>query len=723
MSTTFVRHALLFTFVAHELFSVTAVAQTAGGRPQIRALRTEAAPTIDGVLDDPVWQQAERHENFRQTQPVLNADPSEQSYFQIAYDSDNLYVAFRAYDSNPAAVVATDMRRDADMEPQDHVIFLFDTFSDRRNAFGFAMNAAGMLHDARVENNQNWVSQWNGIWDGKAQLDDEGWTIELVIPMKTLSFEPSLDTWGLEVIRRIRRKNERMRWANISQNRGDNYVAAYGDMAGLEGLRQGRGLDIVPTFTVRTSEQRAIGDSDQIVLAGGDITYRITPSLTAQLTINSDFSDAPVDQVQNNLGRFNLFFPETRDFFLNDADIFQFGGLNQENGIPFFSRRMGIINTGEQLDLKVGAKMTGRIGPLNLGFISTHVEGKHELDAQDLTVLRASTGVFDESRIGFIVTDGDANSNNGSRLYGTDFQYRNSNVFGGNVVVGDVWVQKSDNPGIDDDDMAYGVKLDYPNDRLQSSLRFQEIQPNFAPKLGFVNRAGIRLAETDGRVRKRFGGDTYLRLIDHGWRWTHITDMDGNVQTEERVLKLVELANQQNDRIETNWINVREVLDAPFQISRGVIIPPGDYTFTRHRIRLQASNARKLSGEIRYRWGDFWTGTVKEYEGFVEWRPSPLFFGSINYQIVDAQLPQGNFDFTVTRMNLDFNLTPRLMWQNLLQHNSVSKTLGWNSRMRWEVQPGNIWFLVFNHGWEIEEGSYMPINTGFASKVRWTFRF
>ncbi|MGP1609665.1 MAG: DUF5916 domain-containing protein, partial [Burkholderiales bacterium] len=354
------------------------------------ALRTGSAPVVDGVLDDAVWQQAERHANFRQTQPVLNADPSENSYFQLAYDSDNLYIAFRAYDSDPSAVVATELRRDADMGSQDHVVFMFDTFADRRNAFGFAMNAAGALHDARVENNQNWVSQWNGIWDGKARLDAEGWTVELIIPMKTLSFEPGLDTWGFEVVRRIRRKNERLRWANISQNRGDNYVAAFGDMSGLEDLRQGMGLDIVPTFTVRTTEQRFIGDSDQIVLAGGDVTYRMTPSLTAQITINSDFSDAPVDQVQNNLGRFNLFYPETRDFFLNDADIFQFGGLNQENGIPFFSRRMGIINTGEQLDLKFGAKMTGRVGPLNLGVISTHIEGKHELDAQDLTVLRAS---------------------------------------------------------------------------------------------------------------------------------------------------------------------------------------------------------------------------------------------------------------------------------------------------------------------------------------------
>ncbi len=701
----------------------SAFAQDTEERKQVRPLRTDTPPVVDGVLDDAVWQQAEIYDNFRQTQPILDADPSEGSRFQIAYDSDNLYVAFRAFDSDPSGIVATELRRDAEMESQDHVVFMFDTFTDRRNAFGFSMNAAGALHDGRVENNANWVSQWNGIWDGKARIDAEGWTVEMVIPMKTLSFEPGNDTWGLEVIRRIRRKNERLRWANISQNRQDMYVAAFGDMSGLTDLRQGVGLDIVPTFSVQTRENRPLGDSDQIVVTGGDVTYRMTPSLTAQITLNSDFSDAPVDQVQNNLGRFSLFYPETRDFFLNDADIFQFGGLNQENGIPFFSRRMGIINTGEAVDLKFGAKMTGRVGPLNLGFISTHVDGKHELDAQDLTVVRASTGVLDESRIGMIVTDGDPNSNNGGRLYGGDFQYRNSNLPGGNVIVGDAWVQKSDNPGIDDEDLAYGLKVDYPNDRIQANLAFREIQQNFAPKLGFVNRAGIQQWGSQGRLRKRFGADTLLRLIDWGWEWEHTTDMDGRLQTEELELKVIEFANQNNDRLELTWEGVHEILDAPFEISEGIVLPAGDYSYSMPGFRLQASNARKLSGEFEYSHGDFWTGTATAYEGFVEFRPLPYFFAGVDYEVIDVRLPQGDFDFTVTRLNLDFILSPRVMWQNLVQHNSVSKTVGWNSRLRWEVQPGNIFFFVINQGWEIEEGSYMPVNTGFASKVRWTYRF
>lgn len=713
--------ATLAVILAVAPFAV--LAQDLESRPQIRPAKITTPPVIDGILDEAVWHSADQISAFRQTQPVLNADPSEHTLVYLMYDSDTLYVGFRAYDSDPAGIVATELRRDAEMEPNDHMVIMFDTFTDRRNAFGFSMNPVGALVDARIENNQNWNSQWNGIWDGKATRDAEGWTVEMAIPFKTLSFDPEADTWGVEVIRRIRRKNERVRWANISQNRPDMYVAAFGDMVGLEGLRQGRGLDIIPTFSLQTRKDRPGSDSDQLVLAGGDITWRMTPSLTAQVTINSDFSDAPVDQVQNNLGRFSLFFPETRDFFLNDADIFQFGGLNQENGIPFFSRRMGIINSGEALDLKFGAKMTGRVGGLNLGMISTLIEGKHELESQNLSVLRASMGVLSESRVGMIVTDGDANANSGSRLYGSDFQYRNSNLPGGNVIIGDAWVQKTENPGVEGDDLAYGVQIDYPNDKVQLAGFFREIQPNFDPKLGFVNRAGIRHYETNGRLRKRNDGQAALRLIDWGFRLTRIEDMNGNLQTEERVMKIVELATQSNDRLEANFIGVREVLDAPFQISRGVVLPPGDYRFDRQRIRLQSNNGRKLSGELRYRWGDFWTGTVKEYEGFVEYRPIPQFFTAVNYQVVQAQLPQGDFDFAVTRVNVDFNLTPRLMWQNLLQHNSVSKTLGWNSRLRWEIEPGNILFLVFNQGWEIEDGGYMPLNTGFTSKVRWTFRF
>lgn len=692
-------------------------------RPEISPTRIDTPPIIDGDLSDAVWQQAARIDNFRQTQPVLDDEPSERTVAWFAYDADNVYVAVRAYDRDLDGIIATELRRDGDIEANDQIMVYFDTFADRRNAFVFATNPSGALVDGKVENNDNINRQWNGIWDSQSRIDADGWTVEMIIPVKTLSFDPGNDQWGLDIVRRIRRRAERIRWANISQNRDDAYVAAYGNMNGISGLNQGLGLEFVPTFALQTTENRPIGDSDQIGVVGGDITYRITPSLTAQATINTDFSDAPVDQVQNNLGRFSLFFPETRDFFLSDADIFQFGGLNQENGIPFFSRKMGILNNGSVVPLEFGTKMTGRVGQLNVGLINSQMEGQHSLDSQSLSVLRVSTGVLSESRVGMIYTDGDANANSGSRLYGTDFQYRNSNINGGNVVVGDAWVQRSENPGVEDDDLAWGLRLNYPNDRVQLSAFAREFQPNFSPKLGFANRTGIRHYETEGRLRKRNDGKARFRLLDWGFRLTRIEDLLGRVQTEEKIMRFFEIQNQVNDRVETNYIGIREVLDVPFQISRGIFIPAGDYRFVRHRFRVQTNPGRLLSGEVMFRWGDFWTGTVKEYAGTIDLRPSPKFFARWNYQIVDAQLPQGNFDFTINRLNLDFNLTPRLMWQNFVQHNSVTKTLGWNSRLRWEVQPGNILFLVMNQGWEIEDGSYLPLVTNFTAKLRWTFRY
>ena len=698
-------------------------AQDVETRVQIRPVKISTAPVIDGVLDDSVWLTAAVISDFKQIQPVLGVQPSERTEVYLAYDDDYMYVAFRAFDSDPGAIVATEMRRDGELDANDHMSIFFDTYADRRNAFVFQMNPAGAIADAKVENNTTMIDQWNGIWDGAAKINEEGWAAELAIPFKTLSFDPANDTWGMDIVRRIRRKGERMRWANISQNRNDLYAGAFGNLVGLTNMNQGRGLEIVPTFSVVSKENHFAGASSQQVVAGSDVTYRLTSTLTAKATINSDFSDAPVDQVQNNLGRFSLFYPETRDFFLSDADIFQFGGLNQENGIPFFSRRMGILNTGETADLKFGGKITGRIGNLNMGVLNTQIEGKGLLDSQNLSVIRGSAGVLNESRVGFIYTDGDANSNNGSSLFGLDAQYRNSFLPGDNVIVADAWVQKSENPGLENDNMAYGVKVDYPNDKLQLNAFIREIQPNFAPKLGFVNQSGIRHYESSGRFRKRFDGKAPIRIIDSGYRYTSLNDMNGNLKSEDRILKIVEVQNQINDEMEANYIFNREVIDAPFQIARGIVLPVGDYTFERARFRVQTSSGRLLSGEFRYRWGNFWTGTVREMEGFVELRPSPKLFTAVNYQIVKAKLPQGDFDFAITRLNLDINLTPRFMLQNLVQHNSVSKTVGWNSRLRWEIDPGNVLFLVLNKGWEIEDGSYLPVNTNFTTKLRWTFRF
>ena len=321
------------------LFSLilcVAFAPSQANEPQLHIQRTDKAPVIDGVLDDEVWKDAALVTEFYQTVPVEGANPSEVTEAYLTYDRDTLYVGARLYDRNPEAIVARQMREDEEMLNDDIFTIAIDSMMDRKNAFVFTMNPLGTKGDARVENNSIFRLEWDGIWYGAASRDEQGWIAEFAIPFKTLSLDAGAPAWGLELERYIRRRNEFALWANHDQDKQLSYVAAYGDLLGLEDLNQGRGLDIKPQAASRYRRRFDGDDKDFTVKPGAEIIYKLTPSLNGSLIINPDFSNAKVDEIKTNLTRFDLFFPEQRDIFVRDADIFEFGGLREVNGIPFF---------------------------------------------------------------------------------------------------------------------------------------------------------------------------------------------------------------------------------------------------------------------------------------------------------------------------------------------------------------------------------------------------
>ncbi len=368
----------------------------------VRIVQTASPPVIDGVLDEAAWQLAVPIDDLHEIQPTEYAPASERTVVYLLYDKDAIYIGARLYDRNANEIVARILRQGEEVFGDDWFSVLLDPFHDRRSGYRFMTNPNGLRQEGIFQNISEEQWDWEGIWHTASTIDEQGWVTEIAIPFKTLSFNPDNDTWGINFRRAIARRDERTGW--VSRNRNSD-PSTSGMVVGLAGLEQGLGLDVVPSLSV--SERRPFDgtasttDTDPSL----DVFYKLSPSLTAALTINTDFSATEVDDRQVNLTRFGLFFPEKRDFFLQDADIFEFGGLEQ-NGRPFFSRRIGLSDSGEPIDLEVGGKVTGRIGRWNIGTLSVRQDELETLPADNATVARASANLLEESNIGMIVTEG-----------------------------------------------------------------------------------------------------------------------------------------------------------------------------------------------------------------------------------------------------------------------------------------------------------------------------
>ena len=708
------------------LFLATVFAPSQANEPQISIQRTDKAPVIDGVLDDEVWKDATLVTEFYQLVPVEGANPSEATEAYLTYDSDMLYVGVRLHDRNPDAIVAMELREDEELINDDIFTIAIDSLLDRKNAFAFFINPLGTKGDARIENNSTLRIEWDGIWYGAASRNEKGWIAEFAIPFKTLSLDADAPAWGLELERYIRRRNEFVLWANHDQDKNLSYVAAYGDLHGLDNIDQGRGLDIKPQAAGRYRRRFDSDDKDFTIKPGAEIIYKLTPSLNGSLIINPDFSNAKVDEIKTNLTRFDLFFPEQRDFFVRDADIFEFGGLREANGIPFFSRRIGLPfdkENPEPLDIDIGAKLSGRLGRYTMGLLNTQMGSGQGIGSKNLSVARLAMDIQKESRVGAMMTYGNPTSSDDNGVAGIDYRYRNSNLFGSQVFVADAYVMKSFSEGINSNDLAYGLTLDFPNDRWNAIVKYQEIQENFNPALGFVNRSGIRRYEGDLRYRIRPKNSRLLRTINWGFKSLFTTTTDNELESGRVYFRFFDLESHAGDHVMFwgNWQH--ETLFDPFEIQPGVIIPTGDYDFYYGWSKLKTSDHRPVSIEVMAKFGEFYSGDIIDVKTLLQWRPTPNFYITLERHIFDVDLPAGDFEFEINRASFNINFTPTLSWTNYLQQESETHFMTLQSQLRWIIVPGNELTMTLNHDWSKDNGSYKSTETDFFTRLVWTHRF
>jgi len=538
-----------------------------------------------------------------------------------------------------------------------------------------------------------------------------------------LNFDPRNTDWGFTVGRSIPRKKEKIAWTSYDRSIS---LSSTGVLSGFEGLRQGVGLDVIPSVSVVGNRDYATAQDETAMDPSVDIFYNFTPSLTGVLTFNTDFSATEVDNRQVNLTRFSTFFPEKRDFFLQDVDIFSFGEL-ERNGIPFFSRRIGLSRSGQPVDLEAGAKLTGRAGRWNVGVLGVQQDGFESVDQSDLFVGRLAANIFEESSIGMIVTDGDPRSNLDNSVAGADFRYRNTRLPSGRRVEATAWYQQSDTEGVDIDQSAWGLSFTLPSSEgFFASAEYEVIQENFNPALGFVNRSGFE--------RKRGWGGYRWRPADHAWIRTVQTfasiqqydnDISGDLESQHFVFRPFRIDSHRGDRYSIVTRHLREVLTEPFEVSEGVIIAPGDYEYAGYSVEVDMATERAIAPSFSIGEGDFYDGTRRQLEGGVDWRPNNRWFLGASYEYNDIELPGGSFTTRLIQLSANVAFNVRWSWVNLIQYDNVSDTAGINSRLRFNRRAGEDLYIVWNHSSDALAAFSGLSSRGseFTVKYSRTFRF
>ncbi len=737
---------LLPTLLSASLFSPVE-AQEANppdprGPKSARATRVESRPVIDGRLDEAVWQQAELISDFHQIRPGDGTPTTERTEVYVIYDSDAMYIGARMYDSEPDLIAAPTIRHGQGFPSDDRLVVILDPFNTGRMGYRFETNLNAMRHDALYQNPTQFQGDWSTIWDVATSIDAKSWVAEMEIPFKSLSFDPDITAWGFNFGRGIRRRGEEVAW--VSYNRTYN-PSTLGQLTGLSGMNQGMGLEVVPSLT-GTRQRRFNPERTQEEFQPSlDAFYRLTPSLNAALTINTDFSATEVDNRQVNLTRFSLFFPEKRDFFLNDSDLFQFGNIGvvgnntgnnvavvrsaRENGRPYFSRKIGLNRFGEPVDINYGGRLSGRVGRWNIGALAIRQDESEAVDATDLFIGRFSANVLRDWTVGTIFTNGDPASNNDNSVVGGDIHYLNNRLPGGQSIEGEAWYQRSETPGLEDDDASFGIGLRSPNTSgLRGGLGFKEIQRNFFPAMGYINRTDIRDYAADVGYTRFYRGN-WLQSWFAGFDTQVVDGLDGERQSEIYVYRLTEIETSTRHKAHVRYLSNREVIQRPFTLysepGRTIAIQPGEYSFDQAEFSVTTAGQLPFSGSVTATIGDFYDGDRTGYATTFAWNQSRYFRLSATYDWNSISLPQGDFITKLSTLTTQTAFSSTFFWVNLLQYDNVSEEFGVNTRFQWIPRAGQEGFIVLNYNMQDrdKDNTFATAFVDTSVKFRYTFRF
>lgn len=682
-------------------------------RPHARAVRTHLAIKLDGVLDDEAWAAAEPITGFIQSMPDAGAPATEPTVVRILYDEEYLYIGALMLDSNPQGIIRQYLNQDFETHDDDVFALTLDTFRDRRNSFMFLINPNGAVKDGQTFDNSRTINlAWEGVIHIETTIHEEGWTAEVAIPFTTLRYRPTDEeqAWGMNFLRRVRRKNEDSYWAPVDRRNRVHTMAYGGTVSGLSGLPRPRNLALKPYLKASDASGILKDPADQ----GGsgdlglDFKYGVTPRLTLDLTYGTDFSQVEVDQERVNLTRFSLFFPEKRDFFMENSGVFSFGDLSERNyrlgASPrdftlFHSRRIGLAG-GRPVPILAGGRLTGSAGDLELGLLAMRTESALGLPREDFTVGRLRRSFSSGLQVGglFAIRDGVGDGREEyNRSYGADINY----AVNGTLLLHS-YLAATDYPGVKGNNRAARISAAFRDPFWDLSALYREVGDAFDPGLGFVARRGIRHSYGTLGIHPRPGLPGILELNPY-LEMHYITNLHSALETREGSAGLGVLfsdGGQLRSRVTDRFESIGEA----FLVAGEGEVPAGRYRFTEASLSYTASAARPLSAELEVAGGEFFSGNRTSLTLSGDWRPSRHMALGLQAQRNDISLPGSEFTADIIGARVDIAGSRRLFLNSFVQYNTASEEVVTNLRLNFIHAPLSDIFLVFSERRDVEAG-------------------
>jgi CRP-like cAMP-binding protein len=703
---------------------------SADGRRTITAVDARTPIAVDGALDEEAWQRAGPAAGFVQAEPHEGEAASEPTEVRVVFDRDALYIGVVCHETAGADVIVNDIRKDFSPGEQDSFEVILDTFADRRNGFVFVTNAAGAKSDAQIANEGREVNtSWDAVWTVAAKRATDGWSAEMRIPFKTLRFERGLgQVWGINFSRRIRRKNEIDYWSAVPRVYNLYRVSFGGTLAGLPDASQGRNLRIKPFVAANSTRGVGAGRYSSGSDAGVDVKYGVTPSLTIDATVRPDFAQAEADEQQVNLTQFSVYYPEKREFFLENSGTFYFGDIPRESRLGFvrfappeeeillfFSRRIGLTDAGEAVPLAGGARLTGRAGKFGIGVMTIQTESSQGRAGDNYTVLRGRRDILANSDVGAIVLSRQSSGTSGdfNRVVGADANFRFFRAFSVNS-----FIARSETPGVADGQLAGKGSVTWNANFLHTQYSFLSIGDHFRDDIGFIKRTGVRKHFVDFGVRPR-----PERLRKYGIREFH-PHTRYNIYTDQSNAKVSHTNHvaaavffENGGYVEAQWNPRFERITTPFKLGNQAFAP-GSYGWNEYALELESNHSRIISASALLTAGGFWNGTQKSAKVGVIVRPSYhlTFDMALQRNDIDLPFPMHAFVTNLVTSRIGYAFSSRMFLDTLLQYNTDLKQFSANVRFDLIHRPLSDLFIVYNE----QQLTSQDIRSGRGLIVKYT---